>query len=60
MYLFFAIIVCLLTFAFIIDTFNLGLTEALYNLVLLLPLIGFFFVCTRKPVAAVILSYTGK
>lgn len=55
-YPFLAVMVCFTSFACIFNTFNLGLNEAFYNLLLLLPLFGLFLVITRRFHTAVIFS----
>ena len=55
-YPFLAAMIFLISFACIFNTFNLGLYEAFYNLVLAVPLFGVFLVITRRFHAAVILS----
>ena len=57
-YPFLAVLICLTSFACIFNTFNLALYEAFYNLLLLLPLFGFFLVITGKYHIAVVISST--
>ncbi len=55
-YPFFSVFICLVVFAFIFDTFNLPLSAAFYNLLLLLPLLGLFLMLFRCFDIAVILA----
>ena len=57
-YPFLAVLICLTSFACIFNTFNLALYEALYNLLLLLPLFGLFLTITGKFHIAVVISST--
>ena len=50
------VVICLIAFACIFDTFNLSFSAAFYNLLLLLPLLGLSLVITRRFDLAVILA----
>ena len=55
-YLALTVVICLIAFACIFDTFNLSFSAAFYNLLLLLPLLGLSLVITRRFDLAVILA----
>lgn len=55
-YPFLAVVICLTSAACIFDTFNLGLFEAFYNLLLLMPLFGISMVVFKKLYLASIAS----